>query len=254
MNVIVRLIHDPVLVDALYADSNAALADTDLDAQEIGWLLAADRRAWQTDEGRRSRAISGLADEYPVSLTVLKQAKGDPESFFSSPLFHASIMAGDSLSLTFGHWLMSSDNSVAGAKARLARRLSLIAAIERAGAMLRRAQPPPPGDALCLAHTVGLLESVGGALALFEALRLNRRPLPTLTGVPETLLLENGPSGLTYEVLPEGLRALLMAAQIPQLPASLIALAESMGSSPIDARDLVGKLTADGVLRACDST
>ncbi len=47
--VVVRMLHDPELVDRVYADPDAALADVDLTADERSWLVAPDRRSWATD-------------------------------------------------------------------------------------------------------------------------------------------------------------------------------------------------------------
>ena len=68
--VVVRMLFDPRFRDAVYAEPAAALAATDLTAEERGWVVRPDRRAYATDVTRHARALLALAEE-PVSYTHL---------------------------------------------------------------------------------------------------------------------------------------------------------------------------------------
>ncbi len=107
--VVVRLLHDPSLVDAVYAGA---------DLPEIGpeahaWIRAVDRRAWGVDPYRRGRLLHALIGEYPVAVAARGVAGLDP--FFRSTRFHDAVQTRGHVALAFGDWLGD------GAYARLER-------------------------------------------------------------------------------------------------------------------------------------
>ena len=58
--VVVRMLFDPQLLDAVYADPHTALADEDVSFQEKAWLVKADPRQWRADPHRQARSLQGL--------------------------------------------------------------------------------------------------------------------------------------------------------------------------------------------------
>ena len=141
--VIVRMLFDPEFRRAVYEAPDAALADIDLTAAEHTALVRPDPLAYGTDPFRRSRALQGLFEEYPVSCWLAGRALGDVrrlDEFFSSAFFHACIQERGSLADSFGKYLDRSSCSGAIRDSRV----SWTATLERAIAGLRRR---PPGQA-----------------------------------------------------------------------------------------------------------
>ena len=132
--VVVRMLHDPALVAAVYADADAALAGVPLSATERAWLVAPDRRRWGADPHRRARQLHALLDEYPASGALAGRGVGVArlDAFFSSSAFHGCIQARGSLALAFGAYLADLGVDVAA-----------VARIEWAVARVRRAPPRP---------------------------------------------------------------------------------------------------------------
>ena len=64
--VVVRMLYDPALVDAVYGGAPVE----GLDAPGRAHLIRVDRRAWATDPYRRSRSLKALIEEMPVSAAL----------------------------------------------------------------------------------------------------------------------------------------------------------------------------------------
>ncbi len=106
--VYVRMLFDPALVDAVYADADAALAGLDLAPHERAQLTAVDRRAWAHDPLRRYRTLRTLAEEYKASTTLALAATrslASLDAFFSSAEFHRAVQERGSLALAFADYL-----------------------------------------------------------------------------------------------------------------------------------------------------
>ena len=266
--VVVRMLFDPALVEAVYRDADAALADEGLSPAERRWLTAPDRRAYGADALLRGRTLYALTGEYPAACAVAAKQAGSAalEAFFSTPLLHGCIRAGDSLALAFGAWLASgaaSDDP----------RVRALAPVELAMARLRRrsetARPPADGR-LRLAPDAWLGDAPEGTADLYAAVRASlaaagpdlataalaaTRPLGDLPGLgqdPETLLLIASGAGMdaqvSVEVLPEALARLLAAARPGASREALLALTRSLGVEPGEDAEIVDGLVADGLL------
>ncbi|MCA9557117.1 MAG: hypothetical protein KC583_01025, partial [Myxococcales bacterium] len=114
--VVVRMLYDPALVEAVYADADAALADEPLSEAERAWLVAPDRRRWRADPHRRARTLQALLEEYPAAGARVARAEGLAalDAFFSSPAFHGCVQRRGSLADTFGDFLAARGGVVAG--------------------------------------------------------------------------------------------------------------------------------------------
>lgn len=138
--VVVRMLHDEVFARAVYDDPLAATGDVELEDHERRWLVAPDPRAYGVDPLRRSRALTGLLEEYAVSCAAIVRALGRTrastvlDAFFSSSTFHACVQNGDSLAGEFGTWLGGTE------PVRTSAPLSAIVALERAIVRARRAR------------------------------------------------------------------------------------------------------------------
>jgi hypothetical protein len=135
--VVVRMLFDPTFCDRVYADPLAVLHDIELTAEECQWLVTPDRRAYGVDVHRRSRALTGLLEEYPVAgALALRWAQGLQHlyDFFAAAVFHQCIQQRGSLADAFGIYL-SADTFAARAE------IAHLAAVERGIARVRRAPP-----------------------------------------------------------------------------------------------------------------
>ena len=103
--VVVRMLSDPRFRDAAYADPAAALAATDLTAEERGWVVRPDRRAYATDVTRHARALLALAEELPAATAWARAAGRDPAEFFASPAWHGCVEARGVMTLAYAGWL-----------------------------------------------------------------------------------------------------------------------------------------------------
>lgn len=234
---IVRMLFDPAFADAVYADATRALADTDLTAEERGWLVRPDRRAYATDPARPARALHAIEGELPAAIAALRAEGGDPLAFFGSPALHACIEGRGLLVTACAAWLAA----VGG------RAVQLLAALEGAAALARRGVLPPPGPQLVRSPRAALVVTVDGALAWWDAVRT--APAAPPDGAPVTALVEVTADGrTTAEELPDGLAALLTAAATPQPRAALVAHAGTLGLDAADADALLDELTAAGTL------
>jgi len=102
--VVVRMLFDPVFVARVYDDTAGALAGLDLDAGLVAQLLENDRRLWNADRLRRSRALRILMDEFKVSATLVLRERRRLDwldAFFGSPEFHSAVQSRDYMALAF---------------------------------------------------------------------------------------------------------------------------------------------------------
>lgn len=265
--VAVRMLYDPALVEAVYADAARALADVELSAAERGWLTAPDRRRWLADPMRRSRGLQAVLEEFPVAGAVAARAHGLAalDGFFSAAAFHRSVQAGGSLALAFGDWL-----------ARFGGAVAAFAALEGGVARVRRAPARPvetpapdrdarwvaspwawggraPGGTLAAwqAHRARLATHPGGLLAALvePGFALERRRL--VKAAPEGLLVERtGPEadaiGVTEASL--GLAGLLGALFEPRPWATVAATLRRLGAARGEEETLAAELLGDGLL------
>lgn len=273
--VVVRMLYDPVLVEAVYRDAAKALAGVELTAVERGWLVAPDRRRYQADPLRRSRGLQALIEEFAVSAAgvAVGPGVGALDAFFSAGAFHRAVQAGRSLALAFGEWLAHFGGEVAafaaleGGIARV-RRAPLRAVGEASGGadFDRRWMTAPwawgglvPGGTLAawqaqrsrLAAQGGLVEAVVAAQGASEA-EPGVMLAPSLQPQePEGLVVERtGPHADDVGVAEASpaLAGLLAALEQPlPWPAAAAAL-RRLGAEPGEEKALAADLLADGLL------
>lgn len=136
--VVVRMLYDPALVEAVYTDAAGALADVALTAEQRAWLVAPDRRRWRADPHRRARTLQALLEEYPAAgaRVARRDGLGALDAFFSTAGFHRCVQVRGSLAEAFGDFLGARGTAVAG-----------VARVEQGIARVRRAPPCPAGGA-----------------------------------------------------------------------------------------------------------
>ncbi len=262
----VLMLHDPDLVDRVYADPDRALADADLDARERGWLVAPDRRAWKTDPYRRARLLVGLIDEYPTAMAwVMRHLGMDPlVGFFSSTSFAKCVFQRGSLALTFGEWIEGRDLGI----------INALTSVELAIARVRRAPPavpgpandPGPDDVLQLAPGIEPVTVPEGTVELMAKIRarLESHPDPLREAVVdeafdlraepsdstefEHILVDVGPQGPQLGFASEALVDLLTAAREPSRAELLFKAALEAGADPGTEVEIVSSLVCDGSL------
>lgn len=113
-----RLLFDADFVARVYAAPELALADVPITAQERGWLLAVDPRAWTVDHERGPRTLRKLFDEFKGSTTLaLNQTRSlaSLQGFFQSVHFHTAVQERGSLAQGYASFLgeLSADPLVA---------------------------------------------------------------------------------------------------------------------------------------------
>jgi hypothetical protein len=240
--VMVRLLHDPRFVDALYADPARALADVDLTRAERDWLVATPRAAWGTDPERPARVLAALRDEYPVATAL---APEHAQEFFASAPFHTAVQARGSLALALGDHLAAGLDRAAASVAVVER---AIAAVRRAPARRRAAatvDEPTERAILRLAPHAALVQVPAGTLDVLTAVRAGTPPPALGDGEDAVLVLRDG-DGATVEALPDALASLLAATPLGR--DDLCALARRLGAEPGEDADIVDGLVRDGIL------
>lgn len=185
--VIVRMLYDPALADAVIAAPRAALAGVDLNDAELGWLTEADPRAFKTDPYRRARSLRALLEEYPVSAALSPGRPQQLDRFFSSQRFHAAIQDRGSMATSFGDWLLAPPErrpeggfAHPGADAVLQRSpRDACALLERAVVRARRPERPslPPAH-IAPAPQAVLVRLPAGTLAFYARIRGQLGPAP----------------------------------------------------------------------------
>lgn len=264
--VVVRMLYDPALVEAVYADAATALADVDVSAAERAWLTAADPRRWRADPMRRSRGLTAVLEEFPTAGALAARARGVAalDGFFSSAAFHRCVQRGGSLAPTFGAWL-----------ARWGGAVEAMAVIEGGIARVRRAPTVEASEAVepqaarwMTAPSAWGAMVPGGAVAGWQAMtaRLAAHPdgplgavvdfdfeVPTLAlraDAPEGVIAERTPGGVGLAEAPASLARLLAALEQPRGWGEVVTLLRALGAEPGEEAELVGELADDGLLRA----
>jgi hypothetical protein len=271
--VIVRMLFDPAFRQRVYAEPAAALRDVELTAEERQWLITPPPQAYGTDVHRRSRALSGLLEEYPVAGALAvrgRQGLARLQEFFASAFFHQCVQQRGSMAEAFGDYLQS---AVFAEQPEIAR----MAVIELGIVRVRRApdMPPPPGPActtdtrLRLAPWVVLLTAPATALPRYSTLLRRLRQyraslleavldatyrLPAApaarAGATEWVLVVGVPGGdgPSLEATSRELGALLSAAQHETTFGALCAQAVGLGATAGEAREVLEGLLADRLL------
>ncbi|MCA9541538.1 MAG: hypothetical protein KC620_21720 [Myxococcales bacterium] len=262
--VVVRMLYDPALVDAVYADVAKALVDVPLTAAEQSWLVAPDRRRWAADPLRRTRGLQALLEEFPVAsaLAAGPGKAGTLDAFFSTPTFHDCIQQRGSLAMAFAAFLAAHGTTV-----------TLMARIEQAIARVRRAParpaiPPTPTPASLWGRAPWAdgFFAPEGALAAWQAADATLRghaggPVAALLdpviaiAAPEldpadhseSLLVERAES-VGLSIAGEGLIEVLVALARPQPWAAAAAALRAAGADPGEESELAAELLADGLL------
>lgn len=276
--VMVRMLYDPRFASRVLRDPENELPGEGLTAEERGWLLRPDPRAWRTDPERPLRSLTALLQEYPASAALAVTSGGGADAilrFFASPAFHRVIQERGSMALAFGDYLAE---MVATGEARDGR-VAPLAVLEQAIAGLRRrswsdrSRATEGTSRLRLSADKAILRARAGTADLHDQVRLalarTERDLPqaVLEGradLPATPVHSHETEPLLLELVPgEGPRvkaavgvaeitpefyAILDFALSPRTPADLEAEAVRLGAEPDDAADLVLDLVEQGVL------
>ena len=267
--VVVRMLYDPAFVAQIFADPAAALGHEDLTEQERHWLVEVDRRAYAVDPLRRTRTLTALIEEFPVSVHHLVQQTGQTallDAFFSSTHFHTCIQQRGSLATAFSEYVLSA------APHRRSPDLALapLVQIETAMAHLRRqpshlnVTPPSMCHRLRLAPTVALIPAPVGTLAHYQAtlealrsdpdglvaaaLKPSTLPAPPEAQDHEWLLIVWHQDSAAIELLPEALGPLLAATPAPR--SVLVNTICTLGADVHEANEILDDLVTDGVLCA----
>ena len=237
----VRMLFDAGFASGVYDGPVEALTEP-----ERALLLTIDRRAWSTDQYRRSRGVQALLEEYPVTGAVLGVAGVD--AFFSSQAFGDVLTNRGSLGVDFG--------SFASERARG------IARLEQAIALARRGERPP-GPGIVTRPGIQPIALPQSHLHLFSELRQRLGPspleafaagwepvpLPTEDGPLEFLLVERGEDGgIGIGGGSAALVALLTFTLEPRERTAVEAQATTLGCSEDEARELVDELLSEALL------
>jgi hypothetical protein len=274
--VVVRMLFDPAFCQRVYADPATALHGVDLTAEERQWLVTPDPRAYGVDVHRRSRALTGLLEEYPVAGALAVRCPQGVQrlyGFFAAAVFHQCVQQRGSMAEAFGAYL--------GSEAFVEQpALACLAEIERSIVRVRRALAPAEDQAsalaedscLCLAPWVALLSVPARTLSCYSDLRQHLLqhggallkavldPAYHLPGVPPLhdteaafVLVVNlpGGEGPSLEPTSQELGALLAAAQQGITCQDLCAVAVNLGAEPHEAPDIIQGLLTDRLLIRC---
>ena len=225
--VIVRMLFDAELVEAIYRDAAQALNGLDLTDDERQQLLNVDRRAWRTDALRQRRTLRTLVEEYKISTTIIlseTRSIASLERFFPSAFFHATIQERGSIGLSFSEFLLDGHQRGAWRASQIPDAVRLEATIagcrrtlEREGEYQSSALPTTisdrmrvklaPGYAVAsfqanVIETIQCVERYLFELSLMPAMALCD-DAPRLTGLPEVeqqkkvyLLFSPGAAGI----------------------------------------------------------
>jgi len=97
--VIVRMLHDPSLVERIYTGE---VPDA-ITAPQAAMLRRSPKAAWGSDPYRASRTPQALLEEYPVSAAGL--GPRPLHGFFRATAFHQSTQTRGILAADVGPWL-----------------------------------------------------------------------------------------------------------------------------------------------------
>lgn len=284
--VVVRMLFDSALVDALYAGDLHALADLPLTTEERSWLTRPDRRAWGADPWRRARALTGLLAEFPASAALACASDPDAsalDAYFSSAIFHFAIQSRLSLAQGFADWLCTRSSSVASwlhAVVRIeAAQAGCARATQRYGPVDRPQQPSiafsdpqrehfslhpavrvvlvPVGTLALRARILTALQShpngptaalIEGPISSFLASVANSRDHET-PAEQEAWILSGREGEVAVEGGSEALAKLLHLALEPVSGQTLVAALAHEGLQPAEAQEVLVELVDDGLLR-----
>lgn len=261
--VIVRMLHDPELRAAVYADPDGALGDLPLDASERRALVAPDPRAWGIDEHRADRVLAALLEEHPVAaLTLLEEGVPLPRlhRFFQGRFFHDAIMARRSLAPAFAEHLGTLASSpraramvaLEGAIASL-RRSDLGAAEIPAGRFVRAPHLHPIAlPSGTLAAWEKARKAIGDTSAAALVVRARRPKIaPVDPRTTEWVLLDRQGDDTLAGYIGEALGRLLIAAEHPVSSDRLVDHALNEGASHAEALEILEDLVGEGLLLSC---
>ncbi len=258
---VVRLLHDPALLDEIRHNPERVLGLDTLNAEELGWLYNTDERALRADPHRPARALQALLEEFPVSAALA--APGVPEQlivFFRSENFHRAIHTRQFLYEGFGDYLEQYGTGNA----------QIIVPLERAIGKARRTastpgKPVPKGSMqtrpgvlpLCLEERALPLYQVlrsqlfDSSKGLIEALQAHtQHAMPKHLGGENWTLIEADENGNTaLGTAPKALCQLLLRAQEPTPRSELLNRALELGAeSPEEASELLEHLQDENLL------
>ena len=204
--VTVRMLFDPVFATSVYQGAELP----ELSAEERGWLLEVDPRAWTIDAARPDRALRGLFDEYKGSTTLVlhhTRSLAKLRAFFQSPGFHREVQQRGSMARAYRDHLAELGSGLAQLPDLLRLEHMLAVCRRERDATPERLESPPEGAWVARAPQVGA--------GSFEG-----RVLDTLNAV-EQLLFEVGL--LPAMVLAEDRPGLSLPQPAPQDPVHLVA-------------------------------
>lgn len=253
--VVVRMLYDPQLVLAVYANPSVALADLALDDRMLGWLTAPDRRAWTVDRERRSRSLAALIEEYPLVTAMF----GARDAFMSSAIFHRCVQAGEPLAVAYGDYL--AETLGAGAE-------TWPLSIERAMAALRRPMDCVDSDSgasdgsegyrlasdwACVRTWDGAMEAYGA-----EASATGTKGVKVWQPLGESadsfiLVNHTAQAGMDMSGASEPLGLLLLAARTGASLDTLVDVAAHFECDRPETQELLDELVADGLLVRCNA-
>lgn len=285
--VVVRMLYDPDLARAVYADRDGALAGEDLTAEERSWLVAPDPRAYRTDAARRARTLAALMEELSTAAAMAlrrgREGARPPETklleaFFASRFFHDAIRGGAAMIFAFADYVEF------GPPGQVDARVGPLARLDKAIAAVRRAPAPPageprprPGDSthLVLAPWARVLAVPAGTSELhhrvrraltargrtaIESLLDPRWSLPVLLGLDpdaeEHLVVDKVPEpGMSwadatprYAPVTLELYSLLRSAETRIAEPALAARMRELGAEPGEEAAVLGNLVTEGLL------
>lgn len=280
--VVVRMLFDPVFVEQVYANPDAALAGLELDNGLVEQLLTNDRRLWNADRMRRRRALHILIEEFKVASTLAMhegRSLSLLDAFFSSAPFHQAVQLRGYMAIAYVAYLESLLQAGTLSSPHLVAALRLEAAMARSRRLLRdalrgvdpvaeRARARKGSQWLCQPGVLGVFVP-SGTIALVQhietylfevsqvpALTLcddapRPDPLPALDeSTPEAYLLEPQMGG---KVELSGVPAeFIHGVQVCEEPRSGVELVSALGQrgiAPQDATDYAEQLLEGGVLR-----
>lgn len=254
--VVVRMLFDPALVDAVYRDAAAALAGVDLTDEERASLTHSDRRRWMADPLRRKRSLKALLDEFKGASALAVAATGRVatlDAFFSSSAFHDCIQTRGSLAMAYAAYLQ--------ALGSVDPRITAVARLEAAVASARRGRMPTgparPFDLSALyvrsSHASPVLLPAG----TLEVLQAVEQVLFEISLAPVAALADDGPSLAHVPLLGEADAQALLAERsgegdhvgLSEATAALVRLLHS-ADRPVTAGRLVERACELGADRA----
>jgi hypothetical protein len=282
--VVIRMLFDPAFVERVYASPTTALAGIELDAGLVAQLVGSnDRRLWNADRLRRSRALEILMDEFKVTTTLVLAERGELEfldAFFGSELFHAAVQRRAYMALAFVAYLEHAFASGQLRSPHTRATLELESSMARSrrdlrdarrghDPALRRIPGAKPGERWVVRPGVRSLFLASGTLELVQHIekylfRLSKvramalcrdaprpEPLPVLDpGSRGPYLLEPEPRGkVQLSGIPASFAHLIAICDRPVGAADLARRASDAGVAADDVPDLVRQLDDAGILR-----